>query len=196
MADHQLGRAVLPRPGRPRPRPRPGEADVPRPQRAPAPLPARQDHSYSQVRSEVLKYFFIVSNIFPLRHHTRGRGRHEPAYQGVWADNKDFDEVLISKRMLQVCRYLATFTLSTLSKLSTLSTLSTHQDHMPDNVLDALEKASQVHAWHSAVNTVNIARTHNSSNNNSNNNQVPEHLNVTCNHATRLIVTSTLTSYC
>ena len=64
---------------------------------------------------------------------------------------------------------------------------------MPDNVLDALEKASQVHAWHSAVNTVNIARTHNS---NSNNNQVPEPLNVTCNHTTRLIVTSTLTSYC
>ena len=61
---------------------------------------------------------------------------------------------------------------------------------MPDNVLDALEKASQVHAWHSAVNTVNIARTHNS--NISNNNQVPEPLNVTCNH-TRLIVTSTLT---
>ena len=64
---------------------------------------------------------------------------------------------------------------------------------MPDNVLDALEKASQVHAWHSAVNTVNIARTHNS-NSNSNNKQVPEPLNVTCNQ-TRLVVTSTLTSY-
>ena len=33
-------------------------------------------------------------------------------FAGVWADNKDFDSVLISKRMLQ--------------------------DHMPDNVLDAL----------------------------------------------------------
>ena len=105
MADHQLGRAVLPRPGRPRPRPRPGEADVPRPQRAPAPLPARQDHTHRQVRSEVFEYFlYCFKYIFPLRHHTRGRGRHEPAYQGVWADNKDFDEVLISKRMLQVCR--------------------------------------------------------------------------------------------
>ena len=103
MADHQLGRAVLPRPGRPRPRP--GEADVPRPQRAPAPLPARQDHTHRQVRSEVFEYFlYCFKYIFPLRHHTRGRGRHEPAYQGVWADNKDFDEVLISKRMLQVCR--------------------------------------------------------------------------------------------
>ena len=35
-------------------------------------------------------------------------------YQADWADNKDFDQVLISKRMIQ--------------------------DHMPDNVLDALEK--------------------------------------------------------
>ena len=54
-----------------------------------------------------------------VRHHPKGRGggrSTEPAYQGVWADNKDFDEVLISKRMLQ--------------------------DHMPDNVLDALEKVS------------------------------------------------------
>ena len=105
MADHQLGRAVLPRPGRPHIRPRPGEADVPRPQRAPAPLPAWQNHTHRQVRSEVLWYFlYCFKYIFPLRHHTRGRGRHEPAYQGVWADNKDFDEVLISKRMLQVCR--------------------------------------------------------------------------------------------
>jgi len=67
-----------------------------------------------------------------VRHHPKTRRGGEPAYQGVWADNKDFDEVLISKRMLQ--------------------------DHMPDNVLDALEKASQVHAWQSAVNTVNITR--------------------------------------
>ena len=53
----------------------------------------------------------------------RGGGRSsEPAYQGVWADNKDFDEVLISKRMLQ--------------------------DHMPDNVLDALEKVRTIVCHH------------------------------------------------
>ena len=41
-------------------------------------------------------------------------GKAEPVYQAVWADNLDFDQVLISKCMIQ--------------------------DHMPDNVLDALEK--------------------------------------------------------
>ena len=54
-----------------------------------------------------------------VRHHPR-QARRRPgetaAYQAVWADNKDFDSVLISKRMLQ--------------------------DHMPDTVLDALEKVS------------------------------------------------------
>ncbi len=38
----------------------------------------------------------------------------EPVFQAIWADNKSFDEVLISKRMVQ--------------------------DHMPDKVLEALEK--------------------------------------------------------
>ena len=54
-----------------------------------------------------------------VRHHPRQAGRRPreaAAYQAVWADNKDFDSVLISKRMLQ--------------------------DHMPDTVLDALEKVS------------------------------------------------------
>ena len=54
-----------------------------------------------------------------VRHHHQPRRTGEvAAYQGVWADNKDFDSVLISKRMLQ--------------------------DHMPDNVLDALEKVSMI----------------------------------------------------
>ena len=55
-----------------------------------------------------------------VRHHparsSMSRREAEVAYQGVWADNKDFDSVLISKRMLQ--------------------------DHMPDNVLDALCQVS------------------------------------------------------
>lgn len=38
----------------------------------------------------------------------------QPIYKAIWADNRSFDEVLISKRMVQ--------------------------DHMPDNVLDALDK--------------------------------------------------------
>ncbi|PSN43976.1 hypothetical protein C0J52_17096 [Blattella germanica] len=40
--------------------------------------------------------------------------KHEPVYQAVWANNTDFDEVLISPVMIQ--------------------------DHMPDNVLNALNK--------------------------------------------------------
>nr|CAD7258186.1 unnamed protein product [Timema shepardi]CAD7568828.1 unnamed protein product [Timema californicum] len=40
--------------------------------------------------------------------------KHEPVYQAVWANNTDFDEVLISPVMIQ--------------------------DHMPDNVLQALNK--------------------------------------------------------
>lgn len=39
---------------------------------------------------------------------------HDPVYQALWADNVDFDEVIISPVMVQ--------------------------DHMPDKVLDALEK--------------------------------------------------------
>ncbi|KFM77720.1 Sn1-specific diacylglycerol lipase alpha, partial [Stegodyphus mimosarum] len=40
--------------------------------------------------------------------------KHDPVYQALWAENTDFDEVLISPVMVQ--------------------------DHMPDKVLDALEK--------------------------------------------------------
>lgn len=40
--------------------------------------------------------------------------KRDPVYQAIWADNKDFDEVLISPVMIQ--------------------------DHMPDTVLAALEK--------------------------------------------------------
>jgi sn1-specific diacylglycerol lipase len=42
--------------------------------------------------------------------------KHEPVYQAVWANNTDFDEVLISPVMIQ--------------------------DHMPDNVLNALNKVT------------------------------------------------------
>lgn len=40
----------------------------------------------------------------------------EPVYQAIWAQNTDFDEVIISPVMLQ--------------------------DHMPDTVLEALKKVS------------------------------------------------------
>lgn len=40
--------------------------------------------------------------------------KREPVYQAVWAENTDFDEVLISPGMIQ--------------------------DHMPDKVLEALNK--------------------------------------------------------
>lgn len=43
---------------------------------------------------------------------------HEPVYQAIWADNIDFDEVLISPAMIQ--------------------------DHMPDTVLAALNKVSVI----------------------------------------------------
>jgi sn1-specific diacylglycerol lipase len=43
--------------------------------------------------------------------------KHEPVYQAVWANNTDFDEVLISPVMIQ--------------------------DHMPDNVLNALNKVTK-----------------------------------------------------
>ncbi|XP_074647959.1 diacylglycerol lipase-alpha-like [Tubulanus polymorphus] len=51
-----------------------------------------------------------------VRNHPKGsRCRTpEPVYQAIWADNTDFDEVLISPTMIN--------------------------DHMPDNVLDALQK--------------------------------------------------------
>lgn len=40
--------------------------------------------------------------------------KHDPVYQALWAENTDFDEVLISPVMVQ--------------------------DHMPDKVLDALKE--------------------------------------------------------
>lgn len=47
--------------------------------------------------------------------------KHEPVYQALWAQNTEFDEVLISPCMIQ--------------------------DHMPDRVLDALSK---VEDWKSS----------------------------------------------
>ena len=44
----------------------------------------------------------------------------EPTFRAIWADNKSFDEVLISKRMVQ--------------------------DHMPDNVMDAFDKVT-LRSW-------------------------------------------------
>jgi len=41
-------------------------------------------------------------------------GREEPIYEAIWAENADFDEVLISPAMAN--------------------------DHLPDRVLEALEK--------------------------------------------------------
>lgn len=42
----------------------------------------------------------------------------EPVYQAIWAQNTDFDEVIISPAMLE--------------------------DHMPDTVLEALKKVSVI----------------------------------------------------
>lgn len=46
--------------------------------------------------------------------HRQAISKHEPVYQALWAQNIDFDEVLISPVMIQ--------------------------DHMPDKVLEALNK--------------------------------------------------------
>jgi len=43
----------------------------------------------------------------------------EPVYQAIWADNSDFQEVLVSPTMVE--------------------------DHMPDNVLEALEKVYRLY---------------------------------------------------
>ncbi|BES94055.1 diacylglycerol lipase [Nesidiocoris tenuis] len=48
--------------------------------------------------------------------------RRDPVYQAVWANNTDFDEVLISPVMIQ--------------------------DHMPDKVLEALNKVLHHHNAH------------------------------------------------
>lgn len=49
----------------------------------------------------------------------------EPVYQAIWAQNTDFDEVIISPVMLQ--------------------------DHMPDTVLEALKKVSVINSLLSFV---------------------------------------------
>ena len=43
-----------------------------------------------------------------MRHHPQEHknGKGEPVYQAVWADNRDFDQVLISKRMVQVKEHI------------------------------------------------------------------------------------------
>ena len=46
-------------------------------------------------------------------------GSEEPTYEAIWADKKDFNEVLISPTMIN--------------------------DHFPDNVLDALQKVHTAH---------------------------------------------------
>lgn len=51
-----------------------------------------------------------------LHRYTRQMLNKEPVYQAIWAQNTDFDEVIISPVMLQ--------------------------DHMPDTVLEALKKVS------------------------------------------------------
>ena len=72
-----------------------------------------------------------------VRHHPKGRGGgREPAYQGVWADNKDFDEVIISQAFI-----------STIDQSQVLISKRMLQDHMPDNVLDALEKVRIFLFW-------------------------------------------------
>jgi hypothetical protein len=57
---------------------------------------------------------FVDGRRQKLKIHFCSRGGVDLIYKAIWADNKSFDEVLISKRMVQ--------------------------DHMPDNVLDALEQ--------------------------------------------------------
>ena len=92
---------------------------------ASASVSSRQNHSRCQALSktchrwrkvaflwgfmhECSRFFFISLSIF------LSRKRVDPTFKAIWADNKSFDEVLISKRMVQ--------------------------DHMPDNVLAALTK--------------------------------------------------------
>ena len=60
------------------------------------------------IKRNKIKFYLTRSIFFCFR------GASDPIYKAIWADNKSFDEVLISKRMVQ--------------------------DHMPDNVLGALEK--------------------------------------------------------
>ena len=100
-----------------------------------------------------------------VRHHAKDRAggrRAEPAYQGVWADNKDFDEVSwpirsrrsnyiyqseskilimdLSEAFVVILDQSETFL--TIGQSQVLISKRMLQDHMPDNVLDALEKVS------------------------------------------------------
>lgn len=61
-----------------------------------------------------VSYLFIFGN-------SRVVKRRDPVYQAVWANNTDFDEVLISPVMIQ--------------------------DHMPDKVLEALNKVCILLSW-------------------------------------------------
>lgn len=60
--------------------------------------------------------FFYYNKIFILKKKIYFRVKTNPIWKAIWADNTSFDEVLISKRMVQ--------------------------DHMPDNVLLALTQVS------------------------------------------------------
>lgn len=64
--------------------------------------------------------FFLFIN-FTFNLFRQALSSREPVYQALWAQNTDFDEVLISPVMIQ--------------------------DHMPDKVLDALNKV-QSHQSH------------------------------------------------
>ena len=55
---------------------------------------------------------------FHFNHRSSCCGSKEPVYQAIWADNSDFQEVLVSPTMVN--------------------------DHMPDNVMEALEKVGIV----------------------------------------------------
>ncbi|XP_059079091.1 diacylglycerol lipase-alpha-like isoform X2 [Tigriopus californicus] len=71
----------------------------------------------STINLSVHMPFFPPGKIIHLvRHYPKAEkhGKVEPVYQAIWADNTSFDQVLISKRMVQ--------------------------DHMPDKVLEALDK--------------------------------------------------------
>ncbi|TRY73120.1 hypothetical protein TCAL_09173 [Tigriopus californicus] len=68
------------------------------------------------VHQPLLAIFSIPTILKVLFFFFSRHGKVEPVYQAIWADNTSFDQVLISKRMVQ--------------------------DHMPDKVLEALDKVS------------------------------------------------------
>ena len=71
--------------------------------------------SHSHLKKKQLD-FFCYNKIFILKKKIYFRVKTNPIWKAIWADNTSFDEVLISKRMVQ--------------------------DHMPDNVLLALTQVS------------------------------------------------------